>query len=82
MERLWFHLDCDSGASYWDSCRCKQDLIDMGFKKVKPQDEVFQPKYRARGGEILAFDISKTACYPFGFLHNDRVRTPKGLGTG
>lgn len=79
-QHLWFHADCDTGASYWGSCKTKQDLRDKGFRLLKGKENSL-PKYKARGGELLTFDTSKCACFPFGFLHNDRVHTTKGDAT-
>lgn len=32
-------------------------------------------------GRNIKFDISKEACEPFGFFHNERVKTPCGNAT-
>jgi hypothetical protein len=29
---LWFHVDGDSGASFWDNCECKEDYESVGIK--------------------------------------------------
>eukprot|EP01111_Echinosteliopsis_oligospora_P011649 TRINITY_DN3892_c0_g1_i1.p1 TRINITY_DN3892_c0_g1~~TRINITY_DN3892_c0_g1_i1.p1 ORF type:complete len:491 (+),score=110.51 TRINITY_DN3892_c0_g1_i1:74-1546(+) len=41
---LWFHVDGDEGASYWDNIRCYGDMLNNGFKslsypKIKEQEE-------------------------------------------
>lgn len=35
-------------------------------------------EHRAKNGDILEFDISRTACEVFGFYYSDRVDTPLG----
>lgn len=35
-------------------------------------------EYKAKNGEILEFDISRSACEKFGFYYTDRVETPLG----
>lgn len=38
--------------------------------------------YRAKNGEVLEFDISRSACDQFGFYYSDRVDTPLGTASG
>lgn len=35
---LWFHIDGDRGASYWDHCRTYEDLLQLGVSLLDMND--------------------------------------------
>jgi len=45
------------------------------------EDEPILYEYRAKNGEVLEFDISRSACEKFGFYYTDRVDTPLGAAS-
>jgi len=32
---LWFHINGDPGASYWDNCKTYEDLLQLGVSEVR-----------------------------------------------
>ena len=34
LGNLYFHVDGDSGASFWSSCKTKEDYVARGFRKI------------------------------------------------
>jgi len=41
---LWFHIDGDRGASYWDNCRSYEDLLQLGISLLDTSELEFEPK--------------------------------------
>lgn len=44
----------------------------------EPEDAPILFQHRAKNGEVMDFDISRSACNKFGFYYSDRVETPLG----
>eukprot|EP01028_Stygiella_incarcerata_P006253 TRINITY_DN2562_c0_g1_i1.p1 TRINITY_DN2562_c0_g1~~TRINITY_DN2562_c0_g1_i1.p1 ORF type:complete len:2836 (-),score=859.97 TRINITY_DN2562_c0_g1_i1:92-8599(-) len=80
--RVWFHCDVDSGVVYWGSCRTKSDYVQRGFAHLhsSPPTQLLH-KQGVLNGPIELFDISLHATIPFGFVHGQRIKAPKGLAT-
>jgi len=41
---LWFHIDGDRGASYWDNCKSYEDLLQLGISILDTSELEFEPK--------------------------------------
>ncbi len=41
---MWFHVDGDRGASYWDNCKSYEDLLQLGFCLVDMPDP--EPEFK------------------------------------
>jgi len=37
---FWFHIDGDAGASYWDTCKTKRDLVKLGVRVVETHKQI------------------------------------------
>jgi len=43
-DSLWFHIDCDKGASYWDNGKDYVDLLSIGISIIPPVQEFPEKK--------------------------------------
>jgi len=53
---LWFHIDGDPGASYWDNCKTYEDLLQLGVSIVaipEPEPEMKQGEYKIKRVDYL-----------------------------